>query len=134
MTTAYGNKTFNYKYSMGPTWHSMDLFLTFIDLDIKFLGHDFNIHIPHSDEWHSYLTGFVKHGDPNKGRDPRTPAWYYAGKGMQYVDLTWDGIKSEKKDEQINDQICSFWQRAGYASVRWQYNEQGSPVVKFHGG
>jgi carboxylesterase type B len=116
LTNAYGNKTYNYRYSIRPSIHAADLFLTFLDLKFDWRGKRRLMHFPYAEAWQSYLISFIKHGDPNIERRPETIHWGVAGEDIKIVDLRWEGF-SWKVDDQVDQGRCGFWQRADYAPI-----------------
>jgi carboxylesterase type B len=114
ITNAYGNKTYNYRYSLRPSIHAADLLLTFMDLKIDWRGKRRLMHIPYARAWQSYLISFIKHGNPNVQRREETIPWESAGEDMKIVDLRWEGFKWDV-DEQVDAERCAFWQNAEYA-------------------
>ena len=113
LTSAYG-QTYNYRYSLRPSIHAADLFLTFLDMKIDWQGKRNLVHVPYARAWQSYLISFIKHGDPNVQRRPETIDWPSSGQEMKIVDLRWEGFVW-KTDDQVDEDKCSYWQRADYA-------------------
>lgn len=114
ITQAYGNITYNYRYSLRPSIHAADLFLTFMDLRFEWKGKRQWLQFPYARAWQSYLISFIKHGDPNVERRPGTIKWDIAGQDIRIVDLRWEGFQKDV-DDQVDEERCAFWQRAEYA-------------------
>lgn len=114
ITEAYGHKTYNYRYSIRPSIHAADLFLTFMDVTFDWRGKRQFIEFPYARAWQSYLVSFIKHGDPNVHRRRETIEWDLAGKDMNILDLRWEGFQWDV-DDQVDPERCAFWQKAEYA-------------------
>ena len=114
ITEAYANKTYNYRYSLRPSIHAADLFLTFMEMRFDWRGVRQSLEFPYARMWQSYLVSFIKHGDPNLERKRGTIEWGVAGNDMSIVDLRWEGFQWEF-DDQVDAERCAFWQRAEYA-------------------
>jgi hypothetical protein len=116
IANAYGNKTYNYRYSIRPSIHAADLFLTFLDLKFDWKGERQLMRLPYAQAWQSYLISFIKYGDPNVHRRQDTIPWGYTGENMNIVDLRREEFKWDV-DDQVDEERCAFWQRAEYAPV-----------------
>jgi hypothetical protein len=114
IANAYGNETYNYRYSIHPSIHAADLFLTFMDLKFNWKGQRYLMRFPYAQAWRSYLISFIKHGDPNVERRQETIPWETTGDRLEMVDLRWDGF-IWGEDDQVDEERCGFWQRAKYA-------------------
>jgi carboxylesterase type B len=114
IANAFGNKTYNYKYSIQPSVHGAELFITFLNIKLNWRGKRRIIRLPHAQAWQSYLISFIKHGDPNVERRPGTIPWRTTGAGINVLKMEWDGF-SWTEDDQVPSDRCGFWQRAEYA-------------------
>jgi carboxylesterase type B len=124
LTDAYAGKTYNLQYSVTPGWHATDLLPTFYDasLDLSILGDSIEIPlIPifggFATAYQSYLTSFVRSGDPNTYRAifdiPTTLPWSTADTSADALsgvidagDLGFSWIT----DQDTTASACRFWQ------------------------
>jgi len=116
ISQAYDNNTYNYRYSIRPSIHAADVFLTFMDLKFDWRGKRQMMRLPYAQAWQSYLIGFIKYGDPNVLRRAETIEWGVTGEEMRIVDLRWEGFQWSV-DDQVDAERCGFWQRGEYAPL-----------------
>ena len=123
LTSAFTGKTYNMQYSTIPGWHATDLLPAFWDTDLEnnTLGFLLSILLPgfsaFSDAYKSYLTSFVRTGNPNTYRaaraSPSTINWPVAqvGSGEQIagvLDARMAGFSLIDDDQNLKTS-CDFW-------------------------
>ena len=109
------NNTYNYRFSIPPGIHGIDLLYTFCPIILTLRGYDLSIPVPllYAKGWQSYVISFVKYGNPNVERAGGTVLWSLFGNGKNIVDVTPFGIY-QTTDNQLPDDRCAFWQPAPY--------------------
>lgn len=112
---AFLNRTYNYRFSIPPGIHALDLLYTFYPLTLTLPGYDLSISIPllYAEGLQRYFISFVKDGNPNIERSGGTVAWPVIGPGKRIVDVTPFGFDVTTDDELPEDR-CEFWQSAKY--------------------
>src|SRR5271154_3445614 len=88
LARAFGNDTYNYRFSIPPGIHGMDLIFTFYPMTITLPTNLFVLSIPllYARALQSYFISFVKHGDPNVERRRGTIQWHLFGEEKRIVD------------------------------------------------
>ncbi|EWC46875.1 hypothetical protein DRE_03887 [Drechslerella stenobrocha 248] len=123
LAVAYPGKTYNYQFDVVPGIHAMDLLFTFWQRGISVgpIQIDFSLDFVTSKNlatgWQSYLTSFVRSGDPNKFRErgglPPTSDWAKAQVRDTVTVLNMDILGfSMRSDPDTDATRCSFWQNA----------------------
>ncbi|KAI5815645.1 Alpha/Beta hydrolase protein [Pyronema omphalodes] len=118
---AYKGKSWAYSFSIPPGIHAMDLVFTFfrtdlnlwnifqLDIDIDFITQK-NL----ATGFQSYLTSFVRSGDPNKYRQKGGIPWTIDmpkaefGKTVKALDVGLLGFKGIN-DDLMDQEKCGFW-------------------------
>ena len=115
LARAFNSQSYNYRFSIPPGIHALDLSYTFYPLTITLGGLDIGIDVPllYAKALQSYFVSFVKHGDPNVERGPGTIAWDRFGAEKSIVDVTLLGF-SKVVDDELPEDRCAFWQSAPY--------------------
>ena len=116
LARAFKNNTHNYRFSIPPGIHAMDLIFTFYPMTITLPTNLFVLPIPllYARALQSCFISFVKHGDPNVERRRGTIEWHLFGKEKRIVDVTLLGFWGVK-DNQLSEDYCRFWQTATYS-------------------
>lgn len=125
LASTFAGKTYSMQYSTLPGWHATDLLATFWDTDIEdnALGAVLAILLPGFTEfaegYQSYLTSFVRSGNPNTYRatgwftSPKTINWPLAqvgdGEEMSNVLDAREAAFSLISDTQNLKTNCDFW-------------------------
>lgn len=121
LAKAYAGKAYNYQFSVIPGIHAMDLLFTFWrpGLNIGPIEIDFSLDFLTSKNlatgWQSYLTSFVRAGDPNTHRErgglPPTRDWPKStvGSKVQLLDMDLLGFSVEGGDD-TDAGRCDFWE------------------------
>lgn len=127
LSHAFANQTFNYRFSVPPGIHALDLLYTFHPTTVTVRGEQLTLPVPlsHAQGLQSYFLSFVRHGDPNIERRPGTVEWPLFGDANRVVDVTPLGF-SVVGDQEISMERCKFWQSAPYIG-------HGRPIDKFRG-
>ncbi|KAJ6261206.1 Acetylcholinesterase [Drechslerella dactyloides] len=118
---AYPGKTYNYQFSVVPGLHAEDILFTFWHPGIKLgpIELDFNLDFLTSKNlatgWQSYLTSFVRSGNPNTYREsgglPWTVNWDKSRVGDTVSALNMDLLGfSMIGDPDTDAGRCGFWQ------------------------
>jgi hypothetical protein len=124
LATAYEGKIYNMEYATSPGWHATDLLPTFWDTDFEgnVLGALLAIILPgftaFASGYKSYLTSFIRTGDPNTYRasnaSPATINWPLVdvagtGEEMSNVLQAKEAGFSLIDDTQNLASSCEFW-------------------------
>ena len=138
LSHAFANQTFNYRFSIPPGIHALDLLYTFYPTTVTVRGEQLSLPVPllHAQGLQSYFTSFVKHGDPNIERRPVTVEWPLFGDTNMIVDVGPSGF-SVVGDREISVERCKFWQSAPYIGRgrpidKFQAHMEGDSLVKFN--
>ena len=117
LARAFNNNSYNYRFSIPPGIHALDLAFTFYPLTLTLAGIELTVPVPllYANGLQSYFISFIKHGDPNVERGAGTIEWSTFGNGKGIVDLTPAGF-AQTTDNELPDDRCGFWQNAPYYS------------------
>lgn len=115
LSRAFSNNTFNYRFSVPPGIHGLDLLHTFYPTTITIHGEQLTLRVPmlHAQGLQSHFVSFVKHGDPNVERRHGTVEWPLFADNNTIVNVNPLGF-SVVTDDEISEERCEFWQRAPY--------------------
>lgn len=104
LARAYGNRTFNYLFSVPPARHGDDVPYTYYNGPIASVKNDSLAVI-----WQQYFTNFATTGNPN---GPGLPRWlvYGSNSTVQNLNLTTVG---PFRDDAANPR-CEWWQKGLY--------------------
>ena len=110
LAQAYNGMTYSYQYSIPPGLHGQDLALAFWrpELNLPTLE-------PYGIVFQSYLTSFVRSGNPNtyreKGTTPKSIEFpkTKVGKNIKVLDINLPGF-SEVTDKHVPKDRCAWWQ------------------------
>lgn len=111
---AYGNNTYNYRFSAADGYHGQDIEFIFSGLN-NFAGETVFVDPSYANAFRSYWISFINTGNPNSDRAQNTIQWPTFGSNKQVLDMSSSGFHILQGDPDLPNDRCTFWQIGLYS-------------------